>query len=158
MDVDEEFFSQVFEMYLESVALSYTRLLDPHTSLGKYSNLSFSYLIEKTPLCAHPKCGLWLAQLREIREGKAAKKLRKARDKSIAHTDLKTYIGRGLISGVGYHKDDVETIHDALCTLLSKIKEGLNMSRSEENFGEEPHRYGDHLLKKLEGTRIGFRA
>ncbi len=148
-DIDLGFFTELFEMYLESVALSYGRLLDDHTMQGNL-NLSFPYLLEKTALRGFQEYQKWLTELKAIQSSRAVEKLRAIRNKSIAHNDLPTYLRKGVISGVGFPKNDVAEIHSALSKLLNQFKDSLKMSPPVAPYGESPYHYGSRLLQRLE--------
>lgn len=150
LDIDVVFFTELFEMYLDSVALSYGRLLDDHTTRKKHLNLGFSYLLEKTSLRDFPEHQTWLTELKRIQSGRAGAKLRDIRNKSIAHNDLSTFLSKGAISGAGFPKDDVTEIHLDLSRLLSQFKDSLKILPPEAQYGEGPRHYGTGLLERLE--------
>jgi hypothetical protein len=65
-DSDEQFFLLVHSMYLDAIALSFTRLLDPKKSFGN-ENLSLFYLLECTDLRSHKDYANWHGDLEKLK-------------------------------------------------------------------------------------------
>lgn len=146
MESDEQFFELTYLMFLDSIALSFTRLLDPEKG-SKNTNLSFFYLLKETELKLHPKSTVWLGELERIKGN--AKVFRDARNKYVAHHDLQTLIKPSSLSKPGFSRTDITEVYRELTDLLSAIKAEIAMPPLIYGLGVAGYQYAQPLLLRL---------
>jgi hypothetical protein len=150
IDSDEQFFSIIREIFLDAIALSFTRLLDPERSCGK-DNLSLFYLFEQPSLCSHPDHGKWRIELDQIRQ--KANPFGVVRNKVAAHLDLSDTKNRGIVGRPSFSRPNIEEVYGRIADWLNLVRAGLGMPYFDYKIGVSGFRYAKPLLLTLAKAR-----
>ena len=145
-DSDEQFFSLVFSMYLDAIALSFTRLLDPDKSVGK-DNLSLFYLLERTDLRNHKEYAKWLAELQTLK-GRAGKFIA-VRNKVTGHLDFQTNINLAGTPKPSFSRQDIEEVYNLIADWLNSVRAGIGTPAWVYTIGVANFQYARPLLLRL---------